>query len=639
MQKLFIKKFKTIEDKEISIPCQISGGNGTGKSTILEAISFVFTGKNLDGKEFEQVYHRDEDLHDAVADVTYFDKYGNSWQRIVKPIFQTNRQGIEEVKIKRSTECRKNGIICNDFSDEFQDFYKFGTDYFFNQKEDLQRSIFIDALKLKMPDFDINSASLSLKEAKKAHKEELSAVENIQSAIKNTKDVSVPKMPDDVLRENNQYLSLSSTDNSELIAEINKKNNEISQAYFVEKQNLNNDIVRKNLAIQQTERDIEREESYLIQAQNEQFQPEAEVDLSAKKQELSMAYGALHAMEFFETIEHYAQENFTKNPVLVANGDKILALSSGVIEPSTTTCPLTSESCQIAAENSKKAEIEKIKNDNRIILSAEMSDNNAKYINQKSVVDGLQSYIDSAELRNLNIKKLNEEGERSFDTKKATKINNFKQRIEKLKSDLESLKKEHELLKSKLENMKEPELARLPEVGEISEELKFAHSEFERISKEIIGAKAINQNNKKLNEEREVELKVKRENLLSLLEKINALNAQITDYFSNLQNVVKQEFAGSLEIDVELQEYVMSRDEWKDCFKITVNGKVFPYELNGALINNAKLQILAGLQRLKGYSGLTIMDNCEANTTQPIEICGLNAVLTFATFDKELIIK
>ena len=33
-------------------------------------------------------------------------------------------------------------------------------------------------------------------------------------------------------------------------------------------------------------------------------------------------------------------------------------------------------------------------------------------------------------------------------------------------------------------------------------------------------------------------------------------------------------------------------------------GKYFPYECNGALQNNLKLQILATFQRLKGYSGL-----------------------------------
>ncbi len=83
----------------------------------------------------------------------------------------------------------------------------------------------------------------------------------------------------------------------------------------------------------------------------------------------------------------------------------------------------------------------------------------------------------------------------------------------------------------------------------------------------------------------------------------------------------------------------MSKDEYKDCFKITANGKVFPFECNGALQNNTKLQILANMQRLKGYTGVTILDNAEANTTQPLNTLGLNAVIAYATLENELTIK
>ena len=98
-------------------------------------------------------------------------------------------------------------------------------------------------------------------------------------------------------------------------------------------------------------------------------------------------------------------------------------------------------------------------------------------------------------------------------------------------------------------------------------------------------------------------------------------------------------FAGPIEIGVQLQEYVITTGEYSDIFKITANGKVFPYECNGALQNNTKLQVLGTLQRLKGYKGITIMDNAEANTTQIIEKGELNLVLARATNEKKLIIK
>jgi hypothetical protein len=94
-----------------------------------------------------------------------------------------------------------------------------------------------------------------------------------------------------------------------------------------------------------------------------------------------------------------------------------------------------------------------------------------------------------------------------------------------------------------------------------------------------------------------------------------------------------------LKLMLNFLEHVMSKDEYKDCFKITANGKVFPFECNGALQNNVKMQILFNLQRLKNYNSVTIMDNCEANTSQPINTLGLNCVIAFATFDNELLIK
>ena len=116
------------------------------------------------------------------------------------------------------------------------------------------------------------------------------------------------------------------------------------------------------------------------------------------------------------------------------------------------------------------------------------------------------------------------------------------------------------------------------------------------------------------------------------------LQKEITDYFSNLKNVVTKEFAGKIEIGVKLQEYVITRDEYKDTFQITADGKIFPGECNGAFRNNVKLQVLSTLQRLRGYNGVTIIDNAEANTTQPLDPCGLKLVVARATGEKQLTI-
>jgi len=188
-------------------------------------------------------------------------------------------------------------------------------------------------------------------------------------------------------------------------------------------------------------------------------------------------------------------------------------------------------------------------------------------------------------------------------------------------------------------NLTEPNPEKIPEQIEISEELKEASEKYKALQVEVNKAEGVNENNAKLIAERAAEIKIKQSNLLQIGSDIAILTAEISDYFSNLSQIVKTEFAGDIEIDVELLEHVMSKDEYKDCFKITANGKVFPYECNGALQNNVKMQILFNLQRLKNYNGVTIMDNCEANTSQPINTLGLNCVIAYATFDTELLIK
>ena len=165
--KIVIHKFKTLQDFEVAVPAEILGGNGTGKTTILEAISFVLTGKAPNGSEFKTIYDNRVDLHDAIADVSYFDNYGNEFRRIVEPTFATSRNGEEHIKILRGTRCLKDGIDVTDFSAEFADFYKFGTDYFFNQKEGDQRNIFVELMKSLLPDFDVKKAQLQLKSLKK----------------------------------------------------------------------------------------------------------------------------------------------------------------------------------------------------------------------------------------------------------------------------------------------------------------------------------------------------------------------------------------------------------------------------------------------------------------------------------------
>ena len=81
--KVLIHKFKRHVDRTINVPCELSGANEIGKTTILEAISFCLTGKDLQGSTFSQIYDNRQSLSEAIADVSFYDSYGNEYRRTV----------------------------------------------------------------------------------------------------------------------------------------------------------------------------------------------------------------------------------------------------------------------------------------------------------------------------------------------------------------------------------------------------------------------------------------------------------------------------------------------------------------------------------------------------------------------------
>ena len=407
------------------------------------------------------------------------------------------------------------------------------------------------------------------------------------------------------------------------------------------------------ISIDKTKQNIQSETEKLENCKSAKFIPKEIESTEQLEKSVKELTEKLENLTYYEKIEHYASFHFNKNPVLVENAEKMQKISEREFIPSgeiSDKCPLSGEICETAKTYSfdavkqkfdldNQTAIHALKSQNRYILEKEMQSINSEY-------NAVKSYSQEAERklnRLIDANKLVESDnlylKESFDYENKKQIDFCSQKISELQTDLNNFTKILEEKQAELSALIEPTPEKLPEALEIPELLRIKHIEFTAWNEEIIGANAINTNNAKLKEQRATEIKEKQSNLLEIGEKIVTLTQEISDYFSNLSNIVKQEFAGYISIDVELLEYVMSRDEYKDCFKITANGKTFPYECNGALQNNVKMQILYNLQRLKGYTGVTVMDNCEANTTQKINTLGLNCVSAYATFDKELIIK
>jgi len=645
--KILIRKFKRLENLELKVPAEIIGGNGVGKTSILEAISFVLTGKDQNGKEFAQVYDNRVDLHDAIADVSYFDDYGNEFRRVVEPIFTTSRSGGETLKILRSTRCTKNGIDVNDFSDEFNDFYKFGTDYFFNQKETDQRAMFIDLMKSLLPKYDVAEAQLKLKSLKKTQRDTQADITIERKALKAIQDVEVKEIPADLEALENEYQNLikSSSDNQRLIAEINRENNKLLSEYRNAKSNLELKIQSNKLNLKNSQNEIQRLSDTLKQVESTSFNGYEETDTSALKEMLNEANSKLAKSEYFTDLNEFAKLYAKNNPIVSANMVRIKRLRDATPdnlpegEELTDVCSSCGVASQKVLDNGIKNIIDGLKAENKQILEAEMRAVNGVYLTLKDERDRLQAQLNRVEEQNKKNAENAEKLKRAFDIKKANQIEELKKEIALQEKNILAFEAEISSLEEQLANLQEPKMKELPTELTISDELQEAHNEYQKLRDEIVGAKAVNKNNEYIKAKKEAEIQKMQALLMEVDTEIIKLQEEITDYFSNLTDVVDKEFSGKIKIGVELQEYIISKEEYKDAFKITADGKVFPHECNGALINNTKLQVLATLQRLKGYNGVTIMDNAEANTTQPIEPCGLNLVIARATSDNELIIK
>ena len=642
--KLIIHKFKTIAEKTIQLPAMIQGGNGTGKTTILEALSFCLTGKNLDGKEFKQIYDNRVDLHEALADVSYFDDYGNEYRRIVSPVFQTSRDGQEKIKTLQNTVCKKNSIAGNDYADEFKLFQTLGTDYFFRQNWDVQRKIFVDALKSRMPAYDINANTTKLKELEKASKNASAEINRLNDLIKNSVDPEVPEVDAEIFREIEKYNEAikSFSENANQVSEVNKRNNEAMSAFWKQTREIEYSINNLSARVIDIQREIKHKEDSVFESKASEFQaisPRSTESLERELSELHMSHQS-GIYSFYDSIEDYAAENFSKNPVLVENAQKIKEIQSRVFDVNSASgaCPLSGEECKTVKLHAEQAfntanqnETSRIKQANRLILEREMTAANNEYNSISAKIDRINSEIAQISAENLKIKQKNEELKKSFENEKQLRIEKVEAEIKGLESEKLELINSVKSLEIQLSGIKEPEPEKLPETLEIPAELVEAKKQFDAQDKLISEAIGVQKYNSANRAKWNAEIESNRAVMFDLNQQITTLKNEISDYFQNLKDIVKTEFPGEIEIGVELLKYVMTRDEYDPDFKITANGKVFPYECNGALQNNLKLQVMAGLQKLSSYNGPTVMDNCEANTTQPINTCGLPCLLAQAT--------
>ena len=112
---LKINQFKKLSNLTVQLPAIIEGANGVGKTSIIEAFSFVLTGKSLNGDIFDKkIYLNEEVTEQAVASVELKLKSGDVISRTCSPIFTRKRgEEIATLKTAISTSLKINNTPCN----------------------------------------------------------------------------------------------------------------------------------------------------------------------------------------------------------------------------------------------------------------------------------------------------------------------------------------------------------------------------------------------------------------------------------------------------------------------------------------------------------------------------------------------
>lgn len=647
---VLIRKFKALQDVTVEVPAIIEGGNALGKTTILEAIAFVLTGKDLTGSTFEEVYDFRADLHDAIADVEYTDKYGNKYRRVVRPQFQTNRQGEEKIKVLRNTQCYYNDIECNDYAEEFKDFLTLGTSWLFVQKQDTQRKVFIDLLKRELPTFDLSQNQALLKQLQKQSNAARNELEVLNAA--KIIDVEVPEITID----DSEYQSAIAAmkDATEQAQAVKAANQAAIDQHNKAYSNTVELLESRKQKVASIKRHQEELNAQLTEWENKGVMLGGVFDLTDIKEKIELYKGRLETLVAFDSLEDAYQANLT-HPVIQENIAKIAEINKRtfVFDDKTqgSNCPFNNQYCEIANTYAEKAarkqfelqneeEKEALKIQNRNILTRILNDNNAAFNSVRSEVEELEKTLAQYTARNAETEKRNKQLLAELKAQKEAEIEKIKIGLQLSKNTLIDAEEKVAVQEQVLAGIqgREVELQQVAEAT-ISDELAERHRLYTEQYEAKLSAEAVNKHNEKLRAENETEREKKRAAIMELTERITALKQAISDYFANLANVITEKFAGQYKIELKLQEYVITNDDYKDCFRVIANGKEYPHGCNGAMQKNVECQLLNGLQKLAGYNGLTVIDNAEANTTIPLDTLELNAVVAKATENKELTLK
>lgn len=632
LNKLVIENFKCFQLLEINFNGQdmiIKGSNGTGKTTIMDAINWLLFKKNSQGNQD--------------FSVKPLDHYGNTKKSLVISVYGEFDVDGETVSLKRTMEeqwTRKRGATEATFTGntysyeinnvpsksekEFKEFvdelcnetlFRLITNphYFSSLDKKEKRKILIDSLKETLTDAEIvaNDPELvKLKDYVNTYTiEELQTVKKAELK-KLTKQLNdyVPRI-DELQR---LITSESEEEDTAAIDDLNIKIDIVKEKISLLK--VDNDIDNNLALINQINADILSLKNDLMLAERDNpYKLEKENNLKQLNNELRN-YEKAQMDNDFEikqtklTIESIEQELERYKNFLVAANNRINELRERSKAEATQVFKQTN--CPFCGAEYSPEKLEEVKERFNINKAKKLEEIKKEGLEAKEVIERTQETI------NLLINKLDEAKIKLEDLEK--KVVWFEQRIEEIKQSINNLESQPILeseailgLKSAISE-KEQELVRVK--GNLSNfvdyKTKLAELEFElnTLQKQLFKHEQNIENRIRINaliecQERDAQERVNVEYLLSLCDlfvskKCLLIEDKINKMFSyvNFKLFEKQINGGIAEV----------------CYA-TVNG--VPYDdVNSAGKINAGLDIIKTLQRENDVKAFIFIDNAESIT-------------------------
>jgi hypothetical protein len=173
-------------------------------------------------------------------------------------------------------------------------------------------------------------------------------------------------------------------------------------------------------------------------------------------------------------------------PFLVENGKRVKELTERKFEPSgeiSSACPLSGEDCTTAKLYSESADrkrfeldiqnhVDEIKREKPTNFDTRNVGGKCEVSENQSGVTQYEDAFNKAVLENLKIEKYNEFFRNAFHSTKSTEIDTLKTDLNTLKQSLSTFNENLTTAQNQLSALKEPELLKMPEEMQISDELK-----------------------------------------------------------------------------------------------------------------------------------------------------------------------